>query len=80
MRIAAGSLLRVLENFRVADGSIILYQTGSALIALGHVPGVRSYLNNSDRVQGQALQRRVKRAPIRSRLLIDLGGTGSKEC
>jgi len=38
MRIAAGSLLRVLENFRVADGSIILYQTGSALIALGHVP------------------------------------------
>jgi hypothetical protein len=37
MRIAAGSLLRVLENFRVADGSIILYQTGSALITLGHV-------------------------------------------
>jgi len=42
MRIATGSLLRVLKNFRVADGSIILYQTGSALIALGHMP--RGYL------------------------------------
>jgi hypothetical protein len=42
MRIAAGSLLRVLENFRVADGSIIIYQTCSALITLGHMP--RGYL------------------------------------
>jgi hypothetical protein len=38
IRIAAGSLLKELANFRVADESIILYQTGSALIALGHMP------------------------------------------
>jgi hypothetical protein len=39
MKIAAGSLLRHLENFKLADGSIILYQTCSALIALGNMPG-----------------------------------------